>query len=112
MTLDASLIVRYNVQHMVQLVGISKARSNLAGLIQKVKSTRTPVVILQDSSPSVVLYPYDEIIKRDEEKEELFTMRFQEIYKEGKKSFKRYLKKNNLQPPRTEEEAYKIIKNA
>lgn len=96
---------------MLQIVNITDARNNFAKLIAKVKDTKKPVVIIQDSTPSVVIYPYDDVVKREEEKDQLFQLRFREIFKEGKKAFSRYLDNNKLQSPRNEDEAYDIIKN-
>lgn len=97
---------------MLQIVSITDARNNLAKLIDKIQATKQPVVIVQDSSPSVVIYPYNEMAKQEEEKDELFKLKFQEIFAEGKKSFKKYLKKKSIKAPRSEERAYSIIKNA
>ncbi len=97
---------------MLQIINITDARNNLAKLIRRVKSTKEPIVIIQDSTPSVVIYPYDELAKKEEEKDQLFQLRFQKIFTEGEKAFANYLKKNNLQTPSTEDEAYSIIKNA
>lgn len=97
---------------MIQIVNITDARNNLAKLIEKIKDTKKPVIIVQDSTPSVVIYPYDEEVKREEEKDQLFEQRFQEVFKKGEVAFKEYLQKNKLQTPQSEEEAYDIIKNA
>jgi prevent-host-death family protein len=97
---------------MIQIINISQARNNLAKLIDKVKETKKPVVIVQDSKPAVVIYPYEEILKNEEDKEELFEAQFQELLGQGKKIFKDYKNKNGLKKKLTEEEAYKLIKNA
>ena len=97
---------------MLQIINITDARNNLAKLIQRVKSTKEPIVIVQDSTPSVVIYPYDELAKKEEEKDQLFQLRFQQVFAEGEEAFAKYLKKNNLPAPSTEDEAYSMIKNA
>lgn len=97
---------------MIQIISISEARNSLASLIQKVKETKQPVVIVQDSTPSVVLYPYEDMVKRDEVNEQLFRLRFQKVFREGEKTFGAYIKKNKKKVPKTEEQAYSIIKNA
>lgn len=97
---------------MLQIINITDARNNLAKLIQRIKTTKEPVVIIQDSNPSVVLYPYDEIVKREKEKNQLFKLSFQKIFREGEKKFKQYLKKKSIKTPLSEEKAYSIIKNA
>ena len=97
---------------MLQIVSVTDARNNLGKLVQKVKTTKQPIVIVQDSSPSVVIYPYSEIRKQEEEMNQLFKLKFQEIFSQGKKSFKNYLQKTSIKAPRSEEDAYSIIKNA
>lgn len=110
--LDKSLYVLYTVLCMQQIVNITQARNNLAKLVEKVKTTKQPIVIVQDSFPSVVLYPYDEAIKNEQRKEELFKKELDELLVEGKKMFKKYLKKRGITKKLTEEEAYEMIKNA
>ncbi len=102
MPLDKRHDVLYDVPYMVQIINITDARNNLAKLIEKIKATKEPVVIVQDSNPSVVVYPYDQ----------LFQLKFKEIFREGEKKFKQYLRKKSLRTPRSEKDAYSIIKNA
>lgn len=97
---------------MLQIVSVTDARNNLGKLVQKVKTTKQPIVIVQDSSPSVVIYPYNEIAKQEEDRDQLFKLKFQEIFDEGKKSFKKYLQKKSIRVPRSEDDAYSIIRNA
>lgn len=97
---------------MLQIISITNARNNLGKLVQKIKTTKEPIIIVQDSTPSVVIYPYDEITKREEERDQFFQLKFQEIFREGEKSFKKYLQKKSIQAPHSEEKAYSIIKNA
>lgn len=58
--IDKRIYVLYDVLHMVQIINISQARSTLSALVQQVAKTKRPVVIVQDSIPSVVLYPYSQ----------------------------------------------------
>lgn len=97
---------------MLQIINISDARSNLAQLIQKVRETKKPVVIVQDSTPSVVMYPYEDIVRREEEINLVFQAKFQKVFQAGEDAFRSYLKKNKKKVPQTEEEAYSIIKHA
>lgn len=97
---------------MIQIVNISDARNNFAKLIQKIKETKKPVVIVQDSIPSAVIYPYEAAVKNDEQKEQLFQLKFKEVFAEGEKAFKKYLNKKDIKTPRTEQDAYSVIKNA
>lgn len=50
---------------MLQIINISQARNNLATVVKNVKETGEPVVIVQDSNPAVVLYPYNEIAEKE-----------------------------------------------
>lgn len=97
---------------MLQIINITEARSNLAKIIQRLRTTKEPVIIVQDSIPSAVIYPYDEIVRKEEEKEQLFQLRFKQLLAEGKEIGKRYLEENNISQPLSEEEAYKIVKDA
>lgn len=96
---------------MMQIVSISEARNNLAKLIQQIKKTKEPIVIVQDSSPSVVLYPYDEALENERKKQQLFQMQFENLLAEGGKLGKEYLNKNNIDQPLSEKAAYDLIKN-
>jgi prevent-host-death family protein len=104
--------VLYNVRCMLQIVNITDARNNLAKLIKRIRVTKEPVVLIQDSIPSVVLYPYDEIRKQEEESNKLFKLKFDAVFKEGKKSFRKYLNKKSIRTPLSEQKAYSVIKNA
>ncbi len=97
---------------MLQIINVTDARKNFAKLIESVKSSKKPVIVIQDSSPSVVIYPYEEIVKKEAEQDQLFQMQFERLFAQGRKSFANYLKENKIKKPQTEEEAYTIIKNA
>jgi len=97
---------------MLQIINITDARNKLAKLIEKINETKEPIVIVQDSTPTAVIYPYDEVEKKEKENEQLFQLRFKQIFADGEEAFKNYLKKNKIKSPSTEEDAYSIIKNA
>lgn len=96
---------------MVQIVSISKARNNLSKLVDQVKTTKNPVLIVQDSDPAVVLYPYERILEDEQLKEQMFQDQFEDYLKEGKQIFGKYLKDKKIKKKLSEEEAYKLIKN-
>lgn len=77
---------------MVQIISISQARANLAKIVNKVRETKQPVVIVQDSIPSVVLQPYKEKILDREYLNELLSLDTswftEKEYKEYKKTRK------------------------
>lgn len=95
---------------MLQIISISEARTNLAKLVQKINDTQKPVIIVQDSTPIVVVYPYTQIIKNDEE-EALFQAQFQDLLSQGKQLFNDFKKQNGVKNNLTEEEAYTLIKH-
>lgn len=95
----------------MQIVSISDARNNFAKLVQKVKTTREPVIIVQDSSPSVVLYSYEEVLENDNKNQKLFQERFENFLELGKKIGKQYLKEKNITKKLSEEELYNLIKD-
>lgn len=95
---------------MLQIISISEARTNLAKLVQKINDTQKPVVIVQDSTPAVVVYPYTQIIKNDEE-EALFQAQFQDLLLQGKKLFNNFKKQKGAKNNLTEAEAYTLIKH-
>lgn len=96
---------------MLQIINITQARKNLAKLIKQVKTTKEPVIIVQDSAPSVVLYPYTEVLEAEQKKQQLFKERFEKLLEEGKKIGKKYLKEKNIKEPLSEEDIYNLIKN-
>lgn len=96
---------------MLQIINISSARNNLAKLIKSVSESKKPVVIVQDSKPAVVVYPYEEVFKREAEENQQFEAEFNDLLKQGKKIFKKYLSKNQLPSPKTDDEAYQLIKH-
>lgn len=96
---------------MLQIINVTEARKNFAQLIRTIKSTKKPVILIQDSVPSVVIYPYEEAFENEKKKQELFQIRFENLLAEGKKIGKKYLKEKNITQPLSEEEKYNLIKN-
>lgn len=95
---------------MLQIISISEARTNLAKLVQKINDTQKPVVIVQDSTPCVVVYPYTKIAKNDEE-ETLFQAQFQDLLLQGKQLFSDFKKQKSVKKNLTETEVYTLIKH-
>ncbi len=96
---------------MLQIINVTEARKNLATLIKTIKTTKKPVILIQDSVPSVVIYPYEEAFENEKKKQQLFQIRFEKLLAEGKKIGKKYLKEKNITQPLSEEEVYNLIKN-
>lgn len=60
---------------MLQIINISQARTNLSQLVKKIQETKRPVVIVQDSTPVVVVYPYDQSLDEKRYLDNLLTIK-------------------------------------
>lgn len=87
---------------MVQIINISQARANLAKIVNRVRETKQPVVIVQDSIPSVVLQPYEEQPITEEHLKKLLSLdtswftekeykKYKKTRKEAEKAVRRHL---------------------
>lgn len=95
---------------MLQIINISQARNNFSRLVEEVSKSKKPIVIVKDSFPSVVIYPYEKLFKEEKIKEMEWNERFKKAIKEGKKFFQQWLKKKGIiQKTLTEEKVYEII---
>ncbi|OGG31231.1 hypothetical protein A3I51_01375 [Candidatus Gottesmanbacteria bacterium RIFCSPLOWO2_02_FULL_38_8] len=95
---------------MQQIVNITEARNDLSNLVSKVSKNRKPVVIIRDSKPEAVLVSYQEFISNQEEQKKLWDQTFENLQKEGKKAFRIWAKKRNIDVDKlTEEEVYDLI---
>ena len=59
---------------MVQILNISRVRENLSSLVQQVAQTKQPLVIVRDSIPSVIMYPYSPNTSKKSYKETLLSI--------------------------------------
>lgn len=59
---------------MVQIVNISQVRENIATLVKQVSQTKKPIVIVRDSIPSVIMYPYDQGTNKKTYKDALLSI--------------------------------------
>lgn len=90
---------------MQNLINITEARSNLSQLIEDVFKQNKTYIVIRASKPQAVIIPYQEY----EKKEQRWQDKLDELMKEGRKTFSKYLKENNIKPPKNEEEVYEII---
>jgi|GEM_PF-2041009 len=98
---------------MLQIINVSKVRNNLSSIIEMVMRTKTPVVVVKDSQPSVVMYPYEQVLKEAEEKEKLWNERYNFLIKEGKKTGKKWLKEKGINVKTlNEEKIYELIEES
>jgi len=95
---------------MQQIVNITQARNDLSNLVSTVAKNNKPVVIVRDSMPEAVLVPYIEYMQSGADKEKLWKLQFEKLLKEGKKAFRAWAKKRNIDVDKlTEEEVYELI---
>ena len=105
--------VLYNVRYMQQIMNITQARNTLSQLVSDVAKNKKSVVIIRDSMPEAVLVSYDEFVSTDNEKQDLWALRFDRMLRKGKQAFAVWAKKNKIAVNLlSEEDAYKIIKKA
>ncbi|MBI4096977.1 MAG: type II toxin-antitoxin system Phd/YefM family antitoxin, partial [Candidatus Levybacteria bacterium] len=71
---------------MIQIINISEARNTLSSLVKKINKTQMPIIIVQDSKPAVVVYPYKQI-QTDRAKEKEFQQEFEALLASGKRLF-------------------------
>lgn len=107
------IYVRYNVHRMQQILNITQARNNLSSIVSGVAREKRKVVIVRDSMPEAVLIPYEEYIKEQNDIDRLWQLRFERLLQKGKKSFKKWAKKNKVDIKRlSEEKMYEIVEKA
>jgi prevent-host-death family protein len=98
---------------MQQILNITRARNDLSNIISKVAREKRKVVIVRDSMPEAVLVPYDEYVKEQNEKEKLWQLRFERLLSQGKKSLKKWAKKNKVDMGKlSEEKMYELVEKA
>lgn len=59
---------------MVQIINISQTRSNLAKIVGAVATSKKPVVVVQNSVPTVIIYPYEPSTIENSFADELLTL--------------------------------------
>lgn len=91
---------------MQNLINITEARSNLSQLIEDVFKRNKTYIVIRASKPQAVIIPYQDF---EEQKKKRWQDKLDELMKEGRKTFSKYLKENNIKPPKNEEEVYEII---
>jgi len=90
---------------MLNLINITQARKSLSSLIREVSSQKKRYVLIRDSIPQAVIVPYDEY----QDQQENWQLEMKKIMSEGKKSFKKWLKKERIKTPKNEKQALEII---
>jgi PHD/YefM family antitoxin component YafN of YafNO toxin-antitoxin module len=90
---------------MLDIINVTKARSNLSKLISEVSSAKKSYILIRDSIPQAVLIPYDEYVLREENwQREVGGLR-----KRGKKLFAQWLTRTKTPVPKTEDEVYQVV---
>jgi len=93
---------------MLNLVNITQARNNLSKLVTRVVSENKPVVLIRESTPQVVLVPYEKF----QAQEQKWQGEFEKAVLSARKQFKKYLKKKGVPYPKTEKEIYEFVNKA
>lgn len=98
---------------MQQIVNITDVRNNLSSLISDVSKDKKTIVIVRDSIPEAVLVSYRNYLNNEAERENQWKLEFENLLKEGKKSFRKWAKKKNIDLDKlSEEEIYDLIDKA
>lgn len=96
---------------MQQIMNITDVRKNLSSIVASLAMNDASVVIVRDSKPEAVLFPYDRLLGDIKEKEELWKFRFERLLKAGKKAGSGWAKKKGINLRKTsEEEKYALVK--
>jgi len=98
---------------MLQLINISQARAKLSDVIARIQQTGEPTVIIQDSKPVVVIYPYEEEMRRQQKETQDWQDEYKKALEDSKKSFQKWLAKKGIDVQDIDEDqAYELIKQA
>lgn len=90
---------------MINLINITQTRNNLSAIIGNVYTKNYRYVVIRDSIPQAVIIPYADY----QAKEEKWQDEFRKILDEGPEIFAKWLKKNKIEKPKTEEEMYEVV---
>lgn len=60
---------------MVQLMSISKIRSNFSSLVTQVAATKKPIIILKESEPVAVIQPYQQSDDNENHPKKLLSLK-------------------------------------
>lgn len=90
---------------MQNLINITEARSNLSQLIEDVFKRNKTYIVIRASKPQAVIIPYQDYEKTAQRWQD----EIEKLMKAGRQRFIKYLKENNIKPPKNDEEVYKII---
>lgn len=96
---------------MQQIMNITDVRKNLSSIVAGLAMRNASVVIVRDSRPEAVLFPYNKLLGDIKEKEELWKFRFERLLKVGKKTGAAWAKKKGINLRKmSEEEKYALVK--
>lgn len=90
---------------MPNLINLTQARNNLSKLIDEVALEKKEYILIRDSLPQVVIIPYEQYQRKEEEWQD----EFEKLMADSRRRFKAYLKKKGIKYPKTEEEMYALV---
>lgn len=96
---------------MQQIMNITDVRKNLSSIVAEIGASDSSVVIVRDSKPEAVLFPYGKMFEEIKKREDLWEFRFERLLKAGKKVGLDWAKKRGVNLRKmSEEEKYALVK--
>ena len=98
---------------MLQLINVSQVRNNISQILDDLAARQQPVVIIRDSQPAALLYPYEKAREAEEARERVWQTNFEQAVAASRQAFNQWLAKKNVKPEKlNDEKVYRLIKNA
>lgn len=98
---------------MQQILNITQTRNNLSSIVSRVAGEKKDVIIIRDSQPEAVLIPYSEYLLRQERTDRTWRLRFEQVLRRGRQSFRKWAKANNVNLKNLkEEDVYDLVEKA
>lgn len=98
---------------MDQIISITQARNSLSSIIDAVVQKGKRFILVRNSVPTAVIFPYEEALKDEVTKEETWKKQIKKAMRQSRYYFKKWLIKKGYDPKKlTEAEVLKIISEA
>ncbi|MEK7504603.1 MAG: type II toxin-antitoxin system Phd/YefM family antitoxin [Patescibacteria group bacterium] len=94
---------------MTQIMSVTDVRKNLSQLVRQVANGGKQIVIVTDSAPKAVLFPYEDFQRLEEASVKAWQTDFDVLLKAGKEAGKAWAKKEGINLDKlSEEEKYDL----
>lgn len=90
---------------MLNVINITQARQNLSQLIDEIVATQQPRILIRESMPQAVIVPYEQYLQSEAD----WTREFDASVARTRKNFRKFLAKQKIPYPKTEEKMYDLI---